>query len=134
MKKAKAKKKLKKKAKTQSNAAGGPIELRVCLHTMANPPVFISDRKKKVSGTSAIVWKRVLHAPKFHFEDFSSPDSAFVNPQVKKKKITCDFAPPSGDPPGTTYEYTITVKSSTGSHTSDELVTGPTGGRAVIRN
>lgn len=134
MTKAKAKKKFKKKAKKQSSAAGGATELRVCLHTMANPPVFISDREKQTSGGSMIVWKPVPGAPNFSFETFFSSDAAFVNPLVKNNKVTCDFAPPSSDPPGTKYEYTITVKKAGDSYSSDEVVTGPTGGRAVIRN
>jgi len=125
-----AKKKTKKKKK-QGKAA---VQLEVCLHETADPPVFISERSKPAGAGNEIEWKKTPGAKQFQFVDFE-PDSgvdAFDNIDLKSSKVKCTFSP-GGEPNGHPFPYTITVKRAGKKYTSTRLGPDPTDGRPVIR-
>ena len=109
----------------------GTLALTVELDTTANPPVVISQRSPK--GKPKIQWQRT-GSKIFTFKKFKDADPAFSNVVITSNKITCDFSPPSKDPEGTDYPYTITVKYDKNDYTSDKIDKAQVPGRAVIRN
>jgi hypothetical protein len=111
------------------------LQLTVDLDTTANPAVIISNRNPQAEAGAKIKWLKKTGAADFNINSFDPQSTPFDNVSVTATKIECDFNPPSGDPEGTDYPYTITVTYDGNTYSSDKLEgPEPTGDRAVIRN
>ncbi len=117
------------------SSAAGTLTLDVDLDTTANPPVEISNRNPKADVGGKIKWKPKQGALSFTFSTFDPKSTPFDNVDIADNKIECDFDPEPGTPGDTAFPYTITVSYNNETYSSDKAeVSGPTEGRAVIRN
>ena len=121
------------------------VNIFVTLETSQNPPVILDDsagksaRSVTAANGDTIKWQKKDNNDRFDIvglaptgagEAFSTP-----SPGGSGQNLTSTFNPPAGDPSGTDYPYTLTVKAEDGTeYTTTEKDEDPDNGRPVIRN
>ncbi len=124
-----------------STCDGNTLRIRVVpdeKSPIPTPLVLLTEREPKAGAAPIrIVWRKLSASKKFKMvslEDLvAPPGSVFQNIVVSDKKIECDFVPLPADPPGTEYEYRLTIFYKGTEYNTDKRGS-PIGGRAVIRN
>lgn len=104
-----------------------------------DPQVLLTNRSAKAAGTPArIIWRKLPASKKFEMAGLDDLNSTTVFKNVtispSKKKLECDFEPPTGATADTNYEYRLRIIYKDTEYNSDERSGGPAGGKAVIRN
>jgi hypothetical protein len=128
-------------AKTAPSASS-TLTIRVAPDNKAplpDPQVLLTNRSAKAAGTPAkIVWRKLPASKKFEMAglDDLNATTVFKNVTISssKKKLECDFEPPTGAAADTNYEYRLRINYKGTEYNSDERGGGPAGGKAVIRN
>ena len=108
------------------------VKIRATPEPANDPQVRLSARDASAAPGQRIRW-RTKNSDGFKFKDLGHL-GVFTDVMVKKKTIYATFSPPEGDPPNSTYVYTIFMERGSDEINSDYAVIPPTGGKAVIRN
>lgn len=106
---------------------------------MPYPQVLLTDRNAKASGApSKIAWRKLPASKKFEMVGLDDLNSTTVFKNVvisaSKKRLECDFEPPTGAAADTEYEYRLRINYKGTEYNTDYRARGPAGGKAVIRN
>jgi hypothetical protein len=121
------------------------VPIQVTLDTTQNPPVILKDssgnsaRSVTASSGDTIKWQKHDNNDKFNISSLSPTGAgeAFSAPAPggSGQWLSSDFTPPSSDPSGTEYPYTLTVTAENGtSYTTTQTEAAPDNNRPVIRN
>lgn len=106
---------------------------------LPDPQVLLTDRNAKAAGApSKVVWRKLPASKKFEMAGLDDLNSATVFKNVvistSKKRLECDFEPPTGAAEDTEYKYRLRIKYKDTEYNTDYRGPGPAGGKAVIRN
>ena len=101
------------------------------------PLVIVVGRNARTVSGGIIHWIALPASKGFvmkDLEDLTSTGVVFQDIVVTPNKVQAKFVPTAGDPADTEYEYRLTIQYGGDDLNTDLRTSGPTQGKAVIRN